>query len=348
MSLRWLKTIAGDAPLPDDILEQNLLVSFAEAHHVVGQMAVVWQDKTDGKLKDILENGKLRTGFDHCMLAFEMNRLERALLGSEIKPILLKGGAYVALGLKAGQGRRVADIDILVGEHELEVVEKALLYAGWAFDTATANTYDTAYYRQHMHELPPLRHTKRRTVADVHHRLLPRTARIKIDFQKMVDAAVDVPGQAFRVFGPVDRFIHSAIHSFADGSFDTPARSLLELHYLFQELAPAEKVGLAGRAQELGAAMPVGTALWALATLFENKSAADLLQNSRLKRANFLVLMALKGKLEHIDAARWAKSILYVRSHFLRMPYHKLAAHLAKKLIRRVRTPASVEAQKNN
>jgi len=348
VTLEWLKIIAGQGPMPSGKAEQNALINFAEAHHVIGQMAVAWDGRLNGKLKDLLENGKRRSGFDHRMLAFEMNRLERALQGSSGKPILLKGAAYVALGSKAGQGRRVADIDILVDEQELETVEKALLYAGWAFDETTNNAYDNEYYRIHMHELPPLRHTKRRTVVDVHHRLLPRTSRINIDFQKMIEAADDIPERPFRIFTPTDRFVHAAIHSFADGSFDTPARSLLELHYLLDELSAADLEGLIEHADQLGAAMPVGTALWALSALFDDAHASLLCATKPFKPASMIVRMALKHKLENVDKASWAKLVLYLRSHYLRMPTGKLMAHLTKKMIRRFRISTKPEDPQNH
>ena len=39
--------------------------------------------------------------------------------------------------------------------------------------------YDDAYYRDHMHELPPLIHKERDRMIDVHHTILPLTARPK-------------------------------------------------------------------------------------------------------------------------------------------------------------------------
>jgi Uncharacterised nucleotidyltransferase len=331
----WLKIIAGEAPLPEDITERADLVEFADAHHVLGQMAFAWSGRTKGKLTDVLDNGLLRTGFDHRMLAFEMDRVERALLGSGISPILLKGAAYVATGIKAGEGRRVSDIDILVSPADLEQVEKLLFAAGWAFDTDVNNDYDLHYYRKYMHELPPLRHARRRTIIDVHHSLLPRTSKVKIRSDLILDAAVPLKGRALKTLTPVDLFIHSAVHSFADGSFDTPARSLLELNYLLQGLSSADQDCLAVRAAEVGAQRPVATALWALDTLFGDMTAHKLCRVPAAGRpANALVRYALRQKLNKVDTAYFAKLILFIRSHFLRMPLHLLIAHLGRKMVR--------------
>jgi hypothetical protein len=339
MSLAWLKVFTGESELPNTALEKADLVSYAEAHHVLGQMSHRWRGKTEGKLSEALENAQLRTDFDHRMLAFEQNRLDRALRGTDISPVLLKGAAYVARGMKAGMGRRVADIDILVPEEQLAETEKSLLAAGWAFDEQTANAYDQEYYRKYMHELPPLRHAKRKTITDIHHRLLPRTSRIKIDTGKMLLASLPLDGTRFRTFTPLDLFIHSAVHSFADGSFDTPARSLIELHYLLEELADTDLEWLGERAADVGAATPVGTALWALDALFSDDRAAELRKKYQLPMANGLTRFAIKAKTENIDQAVFAKATLFIRSHFLRMPLTMLIGHLGKKLIRRVLNP---------
>ncbi len=59
----------------------------------------------------------------------EMARRAFALLG--IPVILLKGTAFAAAGLSAGQGRLIGDLDILVSRAQLGAVESALLGAGW-------------------------------------------------------------------------------------------------------------------------------------------------------------------------------------------------------------------------
>ena len=68
--------------------------------------------------------------------------------------LLLKGGGYVAAGLPPGTGRRVADIDVLVPRADLARVEQLLRDHGWEFPDL--DPYDERYYREWMHELPPL------------------------------------------------------------------------------------------------------------------------------------------------------------------------------------------------
>lgn len=324
-------------------MERIRLLAFADAQHVLGQVAVAHDAPKGSKLESIFDNACLRAEHDRRMLTFEMNRIERALEGSGISPVLLKGAAYVALELKAGQGRRVSDIDILVAEDELAAVEAALKAAGWAPEESTASDYDQDYYRRHMHELPPLRHVKRGSIIDVHHRLLPRTARIKLDSAVLLANAVPLEGTRLATLDPADIFIHAAVHAFADGAFDTPARSLIELNLLFTDLPPAALDGLVARARDVGAVMPVSMALWAVAALFGNSDARKL--SAALPHRRYpLLKWAIKAKTADRLAAPFAKAWLYVRSHWLRMPLHLLLPHLMRKALQW--RPASQEPVK--
>jgi len=336
--------IAGRLPIPEGLAERVDLLEFADAHHVLGQLAVTWLDSATGKTAEVLENGLFRAMFDHQMLRFEMDRLERALLGSGISPVILKGGAYVATGSKAGLGRRVSDLDILVSKDQLEEVELLLKQADWEFESGVDNAYDSGYYRKYMHELPPLRHKKRRTLIDVHHKLVPQTSRYNINSDLMIEAAKRLPGTRLRTFTAVDQFIHSAVHSFADGAFDTPTRSVLELYLLFSELSSAERGNLGQRAKEVGASRPVSVALWILAESKGEKPAEDV----RRALSGNLVKYAFKRKLQHPDANHLAKLLLFVRSHLIRMPLHLLAAHSIRKFLRSIHRLTATESQQGS
>ena len=60
----------------------------------------------------------------------------------------------------------------------------ALLAAGWEW--VKEDAYDDQYYRRWMHELPPLIHRERDRMIDVHHAILPLTARPKPDMAAMI------------------------------------------------------------------------------------------------------------------------------------------------------------------
>src|SRR3546814_18681796 len=81
---------------------------------------------------------------------WEADRAAEALAGLDVPVVLLKGTAYAAAGLRAGQGRFIGDLDILVPRDAMERVERALIDAGW--DWVKEDPYDDAYSRQWMHE----------------------------------------------------------------------------------------------------------------------------------------------------------------------------------------------------
>jgi hypothetical protein len=337
MKRAYFKMAVGLLPLEGTTLSDFLF--WAGRAHILGQVAAAHEGEAQGKLGDVLENARVRTAHDKRMLTFEAERIERALKGSGIKPVLLKGAAYVARGLRAGQGRRVSDIDILVEERHLAETEMLLREAGWVGEAATAGEYDQAYYRRWMHELPPMRHKRRRTLVDVHHRLLPRTARLQPRHDLMMAAAKPIENSSLATFDAADRFIHSAIHIFADGAFETAPRSFIELYYLFDDLNAAEQGRLIDRAAEVNALRPVAGALWAVSHYFDAANAHAVLRSMGVGG----VSLSLRTAIRLWVRGGWAKPLagfaLYVRSHFMRMPTGMLLKHLIAQAFRR-RKPA--------
>lgn len=331
MNRSSLKQITGLAPLPKKVMNRIALLVYADANHIVGQMASLVPAPEEGRLSKIFTNAKLRAESDHRMLQFEMNRLEYALSGCAMDPVILKGGAYVARGKKAGKGRRVSDLDILVPESDLAEVEAKLLEAGWEPHAETDNPYDQTYYREHMHELPPLRHKKRGTIIDVHHRLLPKTARYSVDVAAMQKRAIPIKDTELKSFDDVDIFIHSAVHAFGDGSLDTPARSLVELYLLYEEMPEGDQNRLALRVSEVGGAVPVSIALWAIGWFFSLDSARIQARRLMKYRRHYILRWAIKSKTLVGPLSPLAKAFLYIRSHYLRMPLYLLIPHLLRK-----------------
>ena len=116
-------------------------------------------------LRDRLVSAAAMVAEYNRALRWEMDRLDRAFFGAGVHWVLLKGAAYLAAGLPQGSGRHVADIDILVPERQLARSEEILKRNGWGFPQI--DPYDDRYYRQWMHESPPMVHTERGSVVDV-------------------------------------------------------------------------------------------------------------------------------------------------------------------------------------
>ncbi|MFB9243772.1 nucleotidyltransferase domain-containing protein [Massilia antarctica] len=275
---------------------------------------------------------------------FEVAQIGAALAASGVPLILLKGGAYAMAGLAAARGRLFSDIDILVPKDSLAQVEAALMLHGWS--TVAQDTYDQRYYRTWMHELPPMKHARRASVIDVHHAILPETARLRPDPARLRACAVTLPapaapGQApVQVLAPADMVLHSAVHLFYDGEFDHGLRDLLDLHRLLASLGatPGFWEALPLRAAELELGRPLFYALRYCARLLHTPVPEAVLAAARPAgpRAPLLALMDslfLRALLpNHRSCADCgsaaARFLLYIRGNWLRMPPLLLTRHL--------------------
>lgn len=329
-----LRNIVGLNPLPEKIPDLIKLVSYADANHVLGQMAHHSLGTPSKGLSQVFENAKLRARHDQTTLLFEMNRVERALSDADVEACVLKGGAYVAKNLAASKGRRVSDLDILVPADKLKIVEQKLKAFGWEPEETTDNEYDQQYYRTHMHELPPLRHKTRGTIIDIHHALLPTTAKYSVVVEELVGNSDPIGTGKLYCFDASGLFIHSAVHAFADGALDTPARTLIEQYFLFNDLTDLQKHELVHRAKLAGAQMPVGIALWFVGKLFRDDDARRL-SSELVPIYRYIALKwMVQSKVNNNMFSVFGKAYLYLRSHYLRMPVYMLIPHLVKKALR--------------
>jgi hypothetical protein len=268
----------------------------------------------------------------------EVAQLRKALAPTGIDIILLKGAAYLFAALPAARGRVFSDVDILVPRAALAEVEAALMLGGWA--TTHHDPYDQRYYREWMHELPPLRHVTRQTVLDVHHAIVPPTARLKPDSAKLLAAARPLPGYpGLKVLAPADMVLHSAAHLFLNEELSHGLRDLVDLDSLLRHFGAHEAFwpALHARALEMHLERPLRYALRYSHRILATPVPMHLLAAPASPVMDALYLRALQP--DHPSAAdaftplaRW---LLYVRAHWMRMPPGRLAHHLAVKALRR-------------
>ncbi|NOR79719.1 MAG: hypothetical protein GQ529_02630 [Methyloprofundus sp.] len=282
------------------------------------------------------------------LVMWELNRLNKALSELDVDIVVLKGGAYILLGIPMSTGRLLADIDILVNKKDIERVEKHLLAQGWR-QQAKLDDYDQHYYRTWMHEIPPLRHRDRFVEVDIHHAILPLTSRLHPDSERLLNDAVNVESTVCKVLSPCDMVLHSTVHLFYDAELNGgDCRDLVDLHELLsyysrQDAGFWDK--LKNRADELGLQMPLYYTLYFSSRLLNTKVPEYLLTNNKGRFAYIgRVLMAYLVPLallpEHPDyperKVAFARWLLYVRAHYLRMPLSLLIPHLFKKGKKRV------------
>ena len=307
--------------LPLDPPGWTALLAVARAEQLIGTLACRLQGlPLPPEAARVLEDARVSAEQGRVAALWEAEMARRALAASGMPVVLLKGTAFVAAGLAAGIGRSIGDLDILVPRVRIEEAEAALLAAGWEW--VKPDPYDDAYYRRWMHELPPLIHRERDRMIDVHHTILPLTARVRPDAEALLADSVALEN-GLRVLAPMDMICHGAAHLFADGDLAGGMRNLWDIHCLVGEFGTE---GLAARAAQHGLGPAVGRALRLAHSLYgtpipkrgQAPRAADLFYRRRLLARDEW------GR----PRRKLTRLAFYVRSHWLRMPPHLLARHL--------------------
>ena len=306
----------------------NALIAAARAEQLIGSLAFrLEEQKLPTKLESLLEAARRDAAQARIQALWEAEMTRRALAPLGIPLILLKGNAFHAAGYEASIGRSVGDLDILVPRASLVSVETALIGAGWE-RMKEADGYDDLYYRRWMHELPPLIHRTRDRMIDVHHTILPTTARPKPVAAALIADSLALEN-GLRILSPPDMVVHAAAHLFADGDLAGGLRNLWDIDRLIREFAvdPGFWPRLAERARLHQLSRPVARALRLAARLYDTPVDSSLAGRARLSDRLFEArLLARNAWGQPIrPAVRFA---FYVRSHWLRMPPLMLARHL--------------------
>ena len=275
----------------------------------------------------------------------ELDHIAQALSDLGAPVVVLKGAAYLAAGLPPAHARVFSDVDILVPKKALAEAESRLMLHGWA--GTHHNAYDQRYYREWMHELPPMVHTRRGTTLDLHHNILPATARLKPDGARLAEAAVPLPDRpGLHVLAPPDMVLHAMTHLFMNEEMSHALRDLSDLDLLLRHFAGDagfwERLldraaildlrrplfyGVRQLQRVLGTPMPEGFVAGTLR--FGPPAPMRALMDAVWRRA--LRCPHPSSALRGTSAALFA---LYVRGHWLRMPPLLLARHLTIKALR--------------
>ena len=270
---------------------------------------------------------------------WEAHALQAALGHLGVPVLLLKGAAYVMSADGLGAGRMFGDIDVLVPRAALGDVESALMLAGWV--SAAADAYDQHYYRTWMHELPPMTHARRGTVVDVHHTILPLTARNAPDPLRILARSSPVPGlPALHVPAVEDLVIHSITHLVHEGELHNGLRDLHDIDALLLQFGaqPGFWPRLLSQAVDNDLAGPLLLGLRLAQAFFDSPVPTDALAalaktagptwRRRWLPAVYARALQLDSEAPATWSAQAARLLIYVRSHALRMPAPLLARHL--------------------
>lgn len=296
------------------------LLAAARAEQLIGTLA--WRVEglaMPGAAWRVLADARAAVEQGRLVALWEAEMARRALARTDIPVVLLKGTALVAAGLSAGMGRQIGDLDILVPRERIEETEAALIAAGWEW--VKPDPYDDAYYRRWMHELPPLIHRERDRMIDVHHTILPLTARVTPDAAALIDSRVALSNGLF-VLPPEGMVVHAAAHLLADGDLQGGLRNLWDIRCLIDEFSGVQfELELAACAARHGLTREVERALRLSDHLFGAGAKLTLSDRLYVRR-----LLARDGWGRPTRKA--TELAFYLRGHWLRMPPFMLARHL--------------------
>ncbi|HEX8571660.1 MAG TPA: nucleotidyltransferase family protein [Allosphingosinicella sp.] len=346
---RPLVRLLADPARAGEVADWTAMVALARAESLLGSLA--WRLRGAAlpePVEVLLEAARRDFEIVRAQALWESEMARRALAPLGVPMILLKGTAYAAAGLEAGIGRSIGDLDILVPRAALAEVERALLAAGWEW--VKEDSYDDQYYRRWMHELPPLIHRERDRMIDVHHAILPLTARPKPDMESMVADRVALDGGLF-VLSPADMIVHSAAHLFADGDLAGGLRNLWDIDRLLREFGEPDEAfwpAVHERASRHGLLPAVARAVRLAGRLYgtpgHRRLTPSVSKNARSEMGVRSPSIAADSPFLRRLLARdgWGRATrpltrlgFYVRSHLLRMPPAMLARHLWVKARRR-------------
>lgn len=292
------------------------------------------------------------------IIKYEIDCIQEVFESLDAPVVLLKGAAYVAHGLPPVHGRLFSDIDILTKKDSLARVEQAMTRHGWM--ATHLDEYDQHYYRKWMHELPPMKHIRRSTVVDIHHSILPETARLQPDPVKLLADIQLVAGyKNVYTLSNIDMVLHSATHLFHDGELEHGLRDLVDLDALLCHFSKDEGFwdALVERATEMDLIRPLYYALrythHILQTPIPDAAMKAAVAIGRPPKLVVWLMDALFSRALMPDhpscddaftpLARW---LLYIRSHYLRMPFYLLIPHLLRKAFKKRFSPTQADALK--
>jgi hypothetical protein len=329
-----------------DVGGWTALIAMARAEQLIGTLAHrLTAEAVPARVSAILDDARSNAEHQKRSALWEADCAARALADYDGKIVLLKGTAYVAAGLRAGEGRHIGDLDILAAREGLPQVEGLLLTKG-GWEWVKEDAYDDAYYRDHMHELPPMIHKDRDRMIDVHHTILPLTAGPRPDAGALRGHAIACPLNANRssiwgqsidspqieglhILAPADMVVHCATHLIADGDLAGGLRNLWDMHCLLTEFSDDDEdfwTKLQARAthHQLWSAVHRGARL--AHELYRTAIPKEWQSWNSQDKWYIRRLTARDGWGR--QTRKFTRQMFYIRSHLLRMPPLMLARHL--------------------
>jgi len=153
-----------------------------------------------------------------------------AFASADIPVVLLKGVALARWSYADAGARPMVDIDLLVPPQEIGRGEELLRRLGYQICVSRRHERDA---RRWLHHLPEYRHPQHGDVIELHHGLVPPSAKVCIESAALwADVRPIAAGAGVYVLSPADQFLHVMLHLLYSSPIVGRLRQLLDLHVL--------------------------------------------------------------------------------------------------------------------
>ena len=336
MQISQLPHLLDNPTLVNEISESqwNVIIKHARQAELLGQLRArleatkLFEERPSGVRRALeLANRTANRRIEAAI--WEVSNLRKSI-PKHIPIVLLKGCAYALSKDENYLGRIFSDMDILVPHEHIRQVEDELVIVGWK--PSEIDAYDQKYYREWMHELPPMEHMRRRTTLDIHHRIVPRISRYAFDPAILFDTAIEITPGIF-VLDPANKIIHSALHAFLEGVPSKALRDLYDIRCLLIQYFPSkdDRKKMLARAKQLGLQSILQAALEASAIVYAGERLSSVENNEPSLRARCLAIAALSALSPSSFQGKVMAQILLAHSHWMKMPLYRLIPHLVRK-----------------
>ena len=288
-------------------------------------------------IKKHLNNAKVLADRQRLSVFYECSKLAESLSQVNTPLYFLKGAAYTLGKHQLANGRTYGDIDLLVSKEEITQAENTLHIFGWL--SKEIDDYDEQYYRQWAHEIPPMAHSSRETILDLHHNIVPPISGRAPDMSAFLTGAVrTASGYILR---PAALTLHSIVHLFLNEDIPHGVRDIHDIYMLLTEFSNETYwQDLFSLAKEVNFITELKLAILVTNKLFdyEFKLPAGLTIEYS-KKENWLAAIYVKALgPKHYLTSNTVKALslalVYVRGHMQKMPLTILIRHSAFKLWR--------------
>lgn len=295
---------------------------------------------------DQIRSGMVIADSRSRLALWELDRIAWATrLDASTRLVVLKGCTYLLLDLPNARGRVFADVDLMTTEDQLVDVEAALNARGWV--SSKLSPYDQNYYRKWTHELPPLVHEEREVEIDLHHNIVPRTARLNPSSKKLLERSRQLPDSRYQVLADEDIVLHAMTHLMFDGDLADKLRDLVDIHDMAKHFSSEDAKyweKLSQRAVELDLTRPAYYSIRYIRMLLSDPIDDEVFSRAEEWSPPRFVLWVMDRAVpralypQHPDRpnklTKLYRLLLYIRSHWIRMPPWLLAYHLGYKFVK--------------